>query len=69
MHNEAARIGEKVRNLLALEYPPDRMQILVVGDGCTDRTLELALLEGNGLIEVIDLPERRGKAAALNAGL
>lgn len=69
VHNEAGRIADKVRNLLALDYPPDRMQILVVGDACTDRSLELALLEGNGRIEVIDQPERRGKAAALNAGL
>jgi len=69
VHNEAGRIADKVRNLLALDYPPDRMQILVMGDGCTDRSLELALLEGNGRVEVFDLPERRGKAAALNAGL
>lgn len=69
VHNEAARIGDKVRNLLALDYPSDLMQILVIGDGCTDRTLETALLEGNGRVEVVDLPERRGKAAALNAGL
>ncbi|HEU0225512.1 MAG TPA: glycosyltransferase [Steroidobacteraceae bacterium] len=69
VHDEAARIEDKVRNLLALDYPPDRMQILVVGDGCTDRSLELALLEGQGRVEVVDLSERRGKAAALNAGL
>lgn len=69
VHDEAGRIADKVRNLLALDYPADRMQILVVGDGCTDRSLELALLEGQGRVEVIDLPERRGKAAALNAGL
>lgn len=69
VHNEAARIGDKVRNLLALEYPAWLVQILVVGDGCTDRTLEVALLDGNARVEVIDLPERRGKAAALNAGL
>jgi cellulose synthase/poly-beta-1,6-N-acetylglucosamine synthase-like glycosyltransferase len=69
VHNEAGRIGGKVRNLLALTYPPERMQLLVIGDGCTDRTLELALLEGNGRVEAVDLPERRGKAAALNAGL
>ena len=69
VHNEAGRIGDKVRNLVALEYPGWLVQILVVGDGCSDRSLEIALLEGNGRVEVIDLPERRGKAAALNAGL
>lgn len=69
VHNEEARIGDKVRNLLALDYPDYLTQILVVGDGCTDRTLDLALLEGLGHVEVVDLRERRGKAAALNAGL
>ena len=69
VHNEAARIGEKIQNLLALEYPAVRLQVLVVGDGCTDPTLEIALLEGRGRVETIDLPVRSGKAAALNAGL
>lgn len=69
VHNEAGRIGDKVRNLLALDYPQEKLQLLVVGDGCTDRTLELALAEGAERVEVVDLPERRGKAAALNAGL
>lgn len=69
VHNEAGRIALKVRNLLALDYLPEKMQFIVVGDGCTDRTLELAQLEGGRRIEVVDLPERRGKAAALNAGL
>ena len=69
VHNEAARIGGKVRNLLTLDYPAERMQILVIGDGCTDGSLELAMAEGKGRVAVADLPERRGKAAALNAGL
>lgn len=69
VHNEAARIGDKIQNLLALEYPAIKLQILVVGDGCTDPTLEIALLEGRGRVETIALPVRSGKAAALNAGL
>jgi cellulose synthase/poly-beta-1,6-N-acetylglucosamine synthase-like glycosyltransferase len=69
VHNEAGRIGDKVRNLLALDYPQERLQILVVGDGCTDRSLALAMQEGQGRVEIVELPERRGKAAALNAGL
>lgn len=69
VHNEAGRIADKVRNLMALDYPPDKLQILVVGDGCTDQTLELALLEGEGRVEVIPQSRRSGKAAALNAGL
>ena len=69
VHNEAGRIAAKVQNLLALDYSADRLQILVVGDGCTDATLDTARREGAGRVDVIALPQRRGKAAALNAGL
>lgn len=69
VHNEERRIAEKIRNLLALDYPAERLQIVIVGDGCTDRTLELALAEGQGRVEVVPLPVRGGKAGALNAGL
>jgi len=69
LHNEADRIVAKIRNLLALDYPAEKLQIVLVGDGCTDRTLDLARLEGCGRIEIIALQKRGGKAAALNAGL
>jgi len=69
VHNEEGRIAEKIRNLLALDYPADRLQVVVVGDGCSDRTLAIALAEGRGRVEVVDLPARGGKAGALNAGL
>ena len=41
----------------------------MIGDGCTDATLELAHREGAGRVTVQALPQRAGKAAALNAGL
>lgn len=66
VHNEAVAIRERVRNLLATDYPVERLQVLVVGDGCTDDTLQQA--QAAGRVEVIELP-RAGKAAALNAGL
>jgi glycosyltransferase involved in cell wall biosynthesis len=69
VHNEARRIGAKVANLLALDYPREKMQILVIGDGCTDDTLERAQAAGQGTVTVIPLAGRGGKAAGLNAGL
>ena len=69
VHNEAKRIPEKIANLLALDYPADKMQILVIGDGCTDDSLERARDAGHGRVEVLPLAERAGKAHALNAGL
>jgi glycosyltransferase involved in cell wall biosynthesis len=69
VHNEARRIPEKIRNLLELDYPAEKMQILVIGDGCTDDSLERARAAGEGRVEVVTLAQRAGKANALNAGL
>lgn len=69
VHNEAGRIEAKIANLLALDYPMEHLQLLVVGDGCTDATLALAERIGGNRVTVLSLPRRAGKAAALNAGL
>ena len=69
VHNEALRVESKIANTLALDYPPDRLQVLVIGDGCTDDSLERAERVGQGLVTTVGLATRAGKAAALNAGL
>jgi cellulose synthase/poly-beta-1,6-N-acetylglucosamine synthase-like glycosyltransferase len=69
VHNEARLIAPKIANLLALDYPPDAMQIIVVGDGCTDDSLERAAAAGAGRVVTTNVTPRSGKAAALNAGL
>jgi cellulose synthase/poly-beta-1,6-N-acetylglucosamine synthase-like glycosyltransferase len=70
VYNEAKAIEKKIRNLLSLDYPRESLQIVVVGDGCTDQTLEIADRVGRpARVEVVALPRRSGKAAALNAGL
>ena len=40
-HNEESVIGRRIENLLDLDYPPDRLQILIGSDGSTDRTGEI----------------------------
>jgi hypothetical protein len=69
VHNEARRIEAKMRNLLELDYPLEKMQVLVIGDACTDDSLERATAAGGGLVQTIALTQRAGKAAGLNAGL
>jgi cellulose synthase/poly-beta-1,6-N-acetylglucosamine synthase-like glycosyltransferase len=68
-HNEAARIGQRLANLLALEYPADRLQILLASDGSTDGTAEYAVRHARGRVEIVHYPGRRGKTAVLNAML
>jgi cellulose synthase/poly-beta-1,6-N-acetylglucosamine synthase-like glycosyltransferase len=65
--NEAARLPARIENLLASEYPQDRLQIIVASDGSTDQTLE-ALAPYTSRIELLMLPPG-GKAAALNAAV
>jgi glycosyltransferase involved in cell wall biosynthesis len=69
VHNEAGRVVVKMRNLLALDYPAQKMEIVVIGDGCTDDTLDRARAESQGRATILPLATRAGKAAALNAGL
>lgn len=67
--NEEARIERKIVNTAALRYPADRLQVLFVSDGSTDRTVELIKMRASGTMTLIELPVRQGKGAALNAGL
>lgn len=62
-YDEEAVIEEKVSNALSLDYPRERLQVIVASDGSKDRTVELARTAGADL--VLDLP-RGGKVAALN---
>ena len=64
--DEESCIRRKIENCLALDYPPDRLEILVGCDGCGDRTAELARAAGGGRVKVLELSPRAGKAAVLS---
>lgn len=63
--NEADRLPARIRNLLSLDYPAAKRQIIVVSDGSTDNT-EAAVAPFD--VDFVALPAC-GKAAALNAGV
>ncbi len=63
--DEEAWIRAKVENCLALDYPPDLLEIVIGCDGCTDRTAELARQAGRGRVRVVELAPRAGKASVL----
>jgi cellulose synthase/poly-beta-1,6-N-acetylglucosamine synthase-like glycosyltransferase len=63
--DEESCIREKIENCLALDYPADRLEILVGCDGCTDRTAEIARQAGGGRVRVHELSPRSGKASVL----
>lgn len=69
LSNEEHRVVRKMANTASLRYPADRMEVLFVSDGSTDRTVEILKSHAKDGMTVIELSERRGKAAGLNAGL
>ena len=65
-YNEVAVIEAKVRNSLALDYPPDRLRIVVASDGSTDGTNEIVAAYAGRGVELFAFPGNRGKIATLN---
>src|SRR5262245_19654704 len=68
-HNEECWIGQRLSNALAQDYPPEKLEILVVSDGSHDATVAIASAYGERGVEVLEFRENRGKATALNAGI
>ena len=66
--NEEARIGARVRDVLAQDYPADRLAVLVVSDGSSDGTAAAAQ-QVDPRVTVLALADNVGKAMALNAAL
>lgn len=67
MYNEEDQAAELVESLLALDYPPEMRQILIVSDGSTDRTDEIVAGYAEEGVELLRLEQRGGKTAAENA--
>jgi cellulose synthase/poly-beta-1,6-N-acetylglucosamine synthase-like glycosyltransferase len=68
-YNEERVIARKLDNCLGLEYPIDRMQILVAADGSDDNTVEIVRSYSQQNVEVSYIPERDGKMAAINRAM
>lgn len=68
-HNEQDVIGSKLENTLALDYPMEKLQVIVAADGSDDHTPEIVKgFEQQG-VELSYQPERRGKMAAINRAM
>ncbi len=68
-YNEAVNLERKLENTLALDYPPDKLEVLVVSDASTDSTDAIAARYADRGVGLIRLPERSGKAACQNAAV
>jgi biofilm PGA synthesis N-glycosyltransferase PgaC len=61
-------LQQKLESVLALNYPADKLEIIVVSDGSTDRTEEIARSLGGRGVRLMTVPAG-GKPAALNAAV
>lgn len=68
VHNGEEFLEAKLRSLLGLDYPRDLVEILVLSDGSTDLTGEIASRMAPEGVRLISLP-RGGKSSALSAGM
>jgi biofilm PGA synthesis N-glycosyltransferase PgaC len=65
-YNEEGVISKKLKNSLALNYPPEKLEIIVAADGSEDQTVEIIKsFKKHGVI-LSFIPQRQGKTAAIS---
>jgi cellulose synthase/poly-beta-1,6-N-acetylglucosamine synthase-like glycosyltransferase len=64
-YNEEEHLAEKLENTAQLDYPPEKLQVVIVSDGSSDRTNAILGLVDDPRFEIVIRPERSGKCAAL----
>jgi cellulose synthase/poly-beta-1,6-N-acetylglucosamine synthase-like glycosyltransferase len=66
-YNESGVIGAKIRNAASLDYPVNRLEVLIASDGSSDDTVEVAQrLSDGSRVRVLAFSENRGKISVLN---
>ncbi|MBI4167724.1 MAG: glycosyltransferase family 2 protein [Candidatus Aenigmarchaeota archaeon] len=66
--NESATISRVVKSVLNLDYPPEKLEVIVIDDGSTDNTSVVVKKITDKRVKLVR-QQRQGKAAALNLGL
>jgi cellulose synthase/poly-beta-1,6-N-acetylglucosamine synthase-like glycosyltransferase len=67
-HNEEDSIGNKLQNMLSMDYPADCLEIIIASDGSDDDTERIVRQFEGRSVRLLSLP-RRGKAYAMNAAV
>ena len=67
IYNESGIIGAKIRNAASLDYPVNKLEVLIASDGSSDDTVETAQRLSDGTrIRVLPFLQNRGKMSVLN---
>lgn len=64
--NEAKHVRRKLVNALALDYPKDKMEVIVGSDGSNDNTAAIVREYAERGVRLLDFHENRGKTAVQN---
>ncbi|MFL5342292.1 MAG: glycosyltransferase family 2 protein [Gemmataceae bacterium] len=65
-YNEESEIAGRIENALEMDYPADKLEIVVASDGSSDRTNEIVRRFARFGVKLLAFPVRRGKANVLN---
>jgi len=65
-YNEETTIKKKIQNSLNLDYPSDKLEIIVASDCSTDRTDEIVKEFKTAGVKLISFKQRKGKTAVQN---
>jgi hyaluronan synthase len=72
-YNEGEAVARTIHALMALDYPPEKLEIVVINDGSTDDTwqnmTQAAAQYEPGRVRLVDLGSNQGKRAAMAAGI
>ncbi len=68
-YNEERHLPDRIRNVRELDYPAEKLEVIFVSDGSTDRTNEILRAIHDFNIQTLFLPSNGGKANALNQGV
>ena len=68
-HNEAEVIQQRIENALQLDYPAEKLDVVIASDGSTDATAEIVRRYADRGVRLLDYQMRRGKAAVLNSAV
>ena len=68
-YNEEEHLAEKIENTIQLDYPAEKLQVVIVSDGSSDRTNEILSRVSDPRFEIVIRSERSGKCAALGVAV
>lgn len=68
-HNEEDVLEAKLRNALAMDYPREKLEIVVGSDGSQDATADIVRQYEGPMVRLLDYRQRRGKSAVLNSSV